>query len=94
MKGIIVPVCQVAIYDQSDNFTRVYFIKAVEKSTDWIEGNNPLTQNIKIIEALQQDSEYTWNPAAKKFDQRVVVVVVVVVLLCCCVVDVCDVGLM
>lgn len=72
MEGIIVPACIDAIYDESETITETHFIDAVEGNTDWFEENNPLAIDVKDIEALQQDTESSWNPSAKKLEQRVV----------------------
>lgn len=72
MDGVICPACINAIYDNSNYILPEHFVRAIENHTDFISENNPLLIEIDDIEALQQDTESTWNPSAKKYEQRVV----------------------
>jgi hypothetical protein len=73
MEGLIVPATIEAIYDESEEVTKDHFIEAILGNTDYLEENNPIElDDIKDVEALQQNTESYWNLDAKRNEQRVV----------------------
>lgn len=72
MDGVIRPACVEAIYDHSDVVTLEHFIDAALENTDIDEGKNPLIMELDKVVALEQASDSSWNPSAKKMEDRVI----------------------
>ena len=72
MDGVIIPAGIKAIYAKSELITLAHFIEAVEENTDFLPENNPMKLDINEVIAFQQKDESTWNPNAKKTEQRVI----------------------
>jgi Cdc6-like AAA superfamily ATPase len=72
MDGVIIPACNKAIKDNSGVITKTHFIDAIEENTDFVRENNPFVLDIKNINAKQQVADSSWNPQAKKQEQRII----------------------